>query len=169
MSIVFGNGKNVDLKDSKSVYMFFKEQLANAEDIISLRSISNIMADITIYIPNHISSMMYDMYELHLLHIMDKEKNNGLSHAKTYIFRNSLTGLYKIGMTRQKDVGTRLKQTSSHGGSNSIILVINKNIENELHKRFKTKREGGEWFSLNESDIKEVRLLGHEDINPKLF
>jgi hypothetical protein len=76
-------------------------------------------------------------------------------------------GKYKIGSTRAKDVNKRLKELQT---GNSSELFIKHSYETEhpfklekmLHNRFKSLNLIGEWFDLNEDDIRNFKSICEE-------
>ena len=71
--------------------------------------------------------------------------------VSTYFFKNPTTGLIKIG--RSNDVKTRKQAVQCGSGVDlDVLLVIEGDIERELHNKFAEYREHGEWF--NDSDGK---------------
>lgn len=69
---------------------------------------------------------------------------------------------YKIGSTKCKDINKRLKQLQT---GNSNFLYIKEyyetsrpfKLESMLHYRYKKNNVIGEWFELNDNDIKEFK------------
>jgi len=83
--------------------------------------------------------------------------NAQIKQVKTYLVKNTNTGQYKIGMTAQDDVATRVAQF--HGAAGSTCLIVGfcaGNIELKLHKEYRDKRTFGEWFKLTENDVNEI-------------
>lgn len=67
------------------------------------------------------------------------------TETKTYIVRNPLTGLIKIG--KAMNPASRIHDIGHMAGAVlDVIVVIGKNIEGELHRRFASIRVHGEWF-----------------------
>lgn len=77
-----------------------------------------------------------------------------------YIISSEL-GFYKIGRT--KNVASRMTQLKSMPLKVELVHTIacedELKFEKELHERFKDKRKSGEWFSLSEKDIEELKLI----------
>jgi len=66
--------------------------------------------------------------------------------------------LYKIGRT--KDVYARISNIQSMvPGGVELIMVIDDDIENALHKKFSKKKTNREWFALTTADIKYIKSL----------
>lgn len=66
--------------------------------------------------------------------------------VKTYILSNKATGLLKIGRT--SDVKARISALECGAGARlELLLVIEEDVENKLHKHFKSLRMQGEWFA----------------------
>lgn len=69
---------------------------------------------------------------------------------------------YKIGMTRSSDVSKRLKQLQTGNSSKLTIKEVYETdhpfkLEKMLHNRFKSKQTIGEWFELNDDDIRDFK------------
>ena len=79
---------------------------------------------------------------------------------KTYLLRDNYTGMVKIG--RATNVGRRLKQIKTMNPSTELILVLDKNVELDLHHEYEHKRDIGEWFKLTENDIINIKIKYHE-------
>lgn len=72
--------------------------------------------------------------------------------VSTYFFRNPITGLVKIG--KSNDVKTRKQAVQCGSGVDlDVLLVIDGDIERELHKKFARYREHGEWFNDTDGKI----------------
>ena len=79
--------------------------------------------------------------------------------------------LYKIGYTR-RDVSKRIKELKTGNGSEMYVIDSFKSkwgtkIESQLHRIFKSKKINGEWFDLNEEDVKSFGdkcKLSHETL-----
>ena len=84
-----------------------------------------------------------------------------------YVIYNSVTKLYKIGITLDPKRRVQQLETSS-GCKMETVLALEleedydepaKAIEDALHKFFNHKRQLGEWFSLDIKDILSIRNL----------
>lgn len=75
----------------------------------------------------------------------------------TYVVKDVKSGYYKIG--KSSDVKRRVKAMSASNPNLKIVCVINKDIENSLHKKFKDKKIYSEWFALNMRDINYIKNL----------
>lgn len=90
-----------------------------------------------------------------------ESKKTLFTNKNLYILRNEI-GRIKIGIS--ENVNQRVKALSNSSGMKIDILRIinfNGNLEWQLHKHFKNKRYIGEWFNLNDDDIK---LLLSDDL-----
>ena len=83
-----------------------------------------------------------------------RKKEDDAKGYKTYIMHDT-SGLYKIG----KSTDPLKRETSLSCGNPNIRLLfsIDYDIENELHKKFASKRVYGEWFKLNREDLDYIR------------
>lgn len=77
-----------------------------------------------------------------------------------YLISSEINGhkLHKIGYTR-RTVEKRIKEFKTGNASDfeivdSFYSKWGTKIESQLHKIFKTKKLSGEWFELNDEDIK---------------
>lgn len=72
----------------------------------------------------------------------------------TYVMTDD-TGMYKIG----KSISPMLREQNLAIGNHTLRLCfyIEGNHEKELHDKFATKHMKGEWYHLNNSDLKYIR------------
>ena len=73
---------------------------------------------------------------------------------KTYLIKDNNTGYYKIG--KSVDPKTREKTLQAEKPTYTTVKVWNKNIETELHRKYKKYRKRGEWFELNKIQVKYI-------------
>ena len=73
---------------------------------------------------------------------------------KTYIIKDYNTGFYKIGKSRNPKI--REKTLQSENPNIAIVKVFNEDIEKILHDSYKENRLRGEWFNLNNIQIKYI-------------
>jgi hypothetical protein len=79
-----------------------------------------------------------------------KSKKRPVKEVKTYLIYEVSSKLYKIGKSVNPENRMKSIQTS---GETKLIHVINRDIENKLHRRFKDKRVHNEWFELSDKDV----------------
>lgn len=72
----------------------------------------------------------------------------------TYIITDS-SGMYKIGSSY--DPKKRIKSLAIGNPTISVVLVIDGDVEKELHGTFESQRVKGEWFGLHAKDIEYIR------------
>ena len=72
----------------------------------------------------------------------------------TYIVTDS-SGMYKIGSAY--DTKQRVKSLATGNPTLSVVLVIDGDVEKELHGMFESQRVKGEWFGLHAKDIEYIR------------
>lgn len=78
----------------------------------------------------------------------------GQKEFKTYFFKNPITNLIKIG--KSIDIHRRKKDIQVGTGAElEILYVSDKNIEGELHRKFKEYRVHGEWFDDKDGLIQQ--------------
>lgn len=100
---------------------------------------------------------MKDVIETHKL-VWDIENNTRKEYneevSKAYIMKDSSTGLYKIGKSKNPEYRERTLQ--SEKPTIKMIKVFHSDIESELHKEFADVRVRGEWFKLNKVQLKRI-------------
>jgi hypothetical protein len=102
--------------------------------------------------------------ELELFYGVHKGKVSHRSSIATYIYliKCHNTGLYKIG--RSINPGYREKTLMGQNPTIQTVFispVTDPKNEKVLHRKFKEKRVRGEWFSLNDSDIKFIKKFNY--------
>tara|TARA_R110000868_G_C10460587_1_gene727334 strand:- start:48 stop:548 length:501 start_codon:yes stop_codon:yes gene_type:complete len=105
-----------------------------------------------------------EIYELKLFVDLLKEEINKYTEIKvilkpiierkTYIIKDLGTKLYKIGFSNNPI--KREKTLQSEKPNIKMIKVFDKNIEKELHTKYNDFRVRGEWFNLNNIQIKYI-------------
>lgn len=74
--------------------------------------------------------------------------------SKTYLMIDDRNGKYKIG--KSINPSTRERTFQSDVPSVRLILVCQKDIELKLHCMFDHKRDRGEWFNLDDDDVRLI-------------
>jgi hypothetical protein len=83
----------------------------------------------------------------------------------TYIIKNTANGLFKIGKSKTPKQRIRTLETSC-GNKMEVCCIFNKDIELQLHREFSNCRTMGEWFALDEFQVKNL-LARHEEFMAK--
>jgi hypothetical protein len=73
---------------------------------------------------------------------------------KTYIIKDCNNGFYKIG--KSKNPAYREKTLQSEKPNIKIVKIFNSDIEKILHNTYNKQRIRGEWFSLNNIQLKHI-------------
>ena len=83
----------------------------------------------------------------------------------TYVQYSAIRGLYKIGFTRKSNGENRRKSGTIYLPDLCIICICSFETitESELHKMYENKRQDGEWFDLNESDLNKIKSIMAKD------
>lgn len=104
--------------------------------------------------------------------LIPKSENSISYHKKgiVYLIKKSKSKLYKIGITR--NISNRVSQLQSSSGEKMEVIFYHSDVENysdvelSIHNFFKNRRVLGEWFQLNNSDIKVFRnwfnIMGYD-------
>ena len=77
-----------------------------------------------------------------------------IKDKKTYLIKDYGTGFYKIGFS--VNPSQREKTLQSEKPNIKMIKVFDKNIEKELHSKYDKFRVRGEWFNLNNIQVKYI-------------
>ena len=91
---------------------------------------------------------------LELDNILFKNSLNSGINQKTYLMRDSNTGLIKIG--KAVDPKFRERTLQSEKPTISLFAVCDNLVERELHKKYNDKRVRGEWFKLGEDEVSKI-------------
>lgn len=92
-----------------------------------------------------------------LIDLSDKKnisKKNLSTPKQTYLIKNKRNNLYKIG--RSSNPLKREKTLQSEEPDIVMVKTWDKDIENELHTDYNNYRIRGEWFNLNEIQIRYI-------------
>jgi hypothetical protein len=79
---------------------------------------------------------------------------NNYNDRKTYLIKDKNNGYYKIGFS--KDPLKRAKTLQSESPKLELVKVWDKNIEKELHNKYKKQRIRGEYFNLTEIQVRYI-------------
>ena len=82
------------------------------------------------------------------------KSNINTKNQKTYLMKDSNTGLIKIG--KAIDPKFRERTLQSEKPTISLFAICNNLIEDELHKKYNDKRIRGEWFKLSEDEVSDI-------------
>ena len=80
--------------------------------------------------------------------------NSTKSNQKTYLMKDSNTGLIKIG--KAIDPKFRERTLQSEKPTISLFAICDNLVEDELHKKYNDKRIRGEWFKLSEDEVSDI-------------
>mgnify|MGYP003670577991 FL=1 len=83
-----------------------------------------------------------------------KRRDSSTKELKTYLIKDNLTKLYKIG--RSKNPLNRERTLQSEKPSIKMVKVWTENIETKLHKEYSNYRVRGEWFKLTKVQVKYI-------------
>lgn len=142
-------------RDNKKVHIHEKVELIINTTIADNSIVSNTIMELSkghyVNIPKLTVNDYAEFYKL------DNDYPCSIESSKcTYIIYNPENNLHKIG--RASDVFARLKTLRNEISPKlDIYAYINKDIEGILHKEYSKKREYGEWFSLCNNDILDIK------------
>jgi len=86
--------------------------------------------------------------------VIEKTINPIKSKSKTYIMKDSNTGLYKIGKSINPKY--REKTLQCEKPTISMIKIFESDIEKHLHENYSKHRVRGEWFDLNAIQLRYI-------------
>ena len=78
----------------------------------------------------------------------------------TYIIRDKLSKLYKIGQC--SNFKKRFSTLSTSNLNLELVFLLQYITEKDLHKSFKSKRISREWFDLDQEDLLGILELEEE-------
>jgi hypothetical protein len=88
-----------------------------------------------------------------------KEFLNFSDQNYIYIMHNKETDLYKIGFSKTPIY----REQTLHSKEPAVVLhkkwMAAQKYESKLKKQFETKRKRGEWFALDNEDLKAIDLI----------
>ena len=84
-----------------------------------------------------------------------EKKKQRDKECKTYLLHDRGADKYKIGKTH--DLNVRFRQIKTSVNDLKVIAFGYMDIESKLHKEFKHKNIFGEWFSLDEQDVINIK------------
>lgn len=77
---------------------------------------------------------------------------------QTYLAYDALSRLHKIG--RSCNVGLRIRELNNEFKTNlQIVLIIDRDVERMLHRKYSTHKVFGEWFFLSDRILNEIKSL----------
>ena len=80
--------------------------------------------------------------------------NSSISQQLTYLMVDETCGAIKIG--KSSDPQFRERTLGAQTPRVKLIAICSRDIERELHDKYKTKRMRGEWFNLSHKDIRQI-------------
>lgn len=83
-----------------------------------------------------------------------KPNESKILESKTYLMKNSRNGMYKIG--KSINPSRREKTLQSEEPMIKMVKTWDYDIENTLHKKYSKQRIRGEWFKLNNVQVKYI-------------
>lgn len=98
-----------------------------------------------------------------------QKREDVLVNKKEYVYVLKSIGLpaqfYKIGRTKDVEVRTKTLGVLLPFEIEPLLEIKTNDsamLEKHLHEKFSNKRAGGEWFQLNESDLREIENMGNK-------
>ena len=83
-----------------------------------------------------------------------KPNESKILESKTYLMKNSRNGMYKIG--KSINPSRREKTLQSEEPMIKMVKTWDYDIENTLYKKYSKQRIRGEWFKLNNVQVKYI-------------
>jgi hypothetical protein len=115
--------------------------------------------------PQLISLLVHDAYKKLVWPKMSREEQNMWMDKvrkdiatdrikKTYIIRDDVTGLYKIG--RSKNPKQRYQHLVCANPSITLKYISEQDVESEIHELYQDQKYKSEWFNLTLVDLHEI-------------
>lgn len=147
----------------KYVRYFYKE-LVNlyywCDTVITEVSEDYMERQFTLYTKKWINEMLKDEYIIYLKNLNNSKliksvtKHKEKLKQRTYIIKDDNTGFYKIGKSIKPR--EREKTLQSEKPTIKMIKEFKTDIESKLHKKYSKHRIRGEWFDLNNVQLKYI-------------
>lgn len=117
------------------------------------------ITDVTVEIDWYCKKLQEYKYELSLYYGTEYElKKKSRFYTYIYLLRNNRNNLYKIGRSIKPEFREKTIQSEEPEVEMLFISPITApEKEKELHSIFKNKRVRGEWFDLDNKDIKLIK------------
>ena len=160
----FVNGEEINIPADNNLFMWTFEEI---QDLINDLEVFLELAD-NEAIKEYNTELGKDLFgeqnnynkTLKELECRKQDKEIKKSEGYVYLFNIDKTNTYKIGITndieiRKKQIG--LKMPYELIFLHSIKSDYTKEVEKELHKKFKKQRINGEWFELSLSDVDFIK------------
>lgn len=95
-------------------------------------------------------------------YVREENKKRNPTGFYTYLIHDKNSNLFKIGRSKdpQKRMKTLANAQSATQPSLELVVVIYADVESFLHHHFVTKRHHGEWYMLDDKDVKYIKR-GH--------
>jgi hypothetical protein len=179
---VFEDYKTIRLHKDPFILQPFvnKKKYYTYEDLLLLeKAIENTkryyeVNNINPYHENHLQLKQKERDKIQAKKIAEEEhriwqsKRKSVKLAYIYLLHDPANNVYKIG--KAKNVKSRFGSIKTGNINVELItntsIAVNQKHEDELHRMFKDKRIGGEWFDLDETDIKNVKYYLEEIVEP---
>ena len=141
---------------AKSIYEVLYKGEAKITD---LQEAEYILSDMGMFLPRNINILFQHAIRYHFANLVLPSYKTRVEsvNQKTYLMYSNDTCLYKIG--KSENVENRLNTIVRFGVNAEVVHIIDKNIETELHRKFKEKRKKGEWFDLSKEDTRYIKSI----------
>ena len=139
---------------NNTVYKLNKEEILN---IVCIKGNKDEILDVIKYLDTILEKSDYLYLKLKYLeldNLIIDNNNSSKSNQKTYLMKDSNTGLIKIG--KAIDPKFRERTLQSEKPTISLFAICDNLIEDELHEKYNDKRVRGEWFKLGEDEVSDI-------------
>ena len=142
-------------RSNKVTYIHEKLELIINTTIADSKSIA--LSIIKLYDGEYANINKFNILDLSKFMSLSSDYPHSIDASKcTYIIYNKYNKLYKIG--RSSNIYDRLNNLRREISPElDIVAYFNKDLEGVLHKEYNQYREFGEWFSLNNDDILDIK------------
>lgn len=147
-----GNSSELSVVSRRSIQEFVYLHAAEMHNAGALEA-EDALLRVAEIMPTAQNEAMAALYKQHIMQSAEKSfvENNNIQQ-KTYVIADKDSDLVKIG--RSHDVMRRLRQLSSQSGRDlQLMIIINSDVESDLHDKFRHLRTRGEWFEDPNKEI----------------
>lgn len=136
--------------------LLYHEMMEFIKAINTIVKNTRISAEVFLYVDEHILQPFRDEIKRRedFIRAQMVYKERPARKQKTYLMRDTATGLIKIG--KSYDPKIREKTLRSDKPTVDLFFVIEENVERELHIEYSLFRVRGEWFNLSDESVNDI-------------
>ena len=113
---------------------------------------------------NMFATQFLDLIRVEIPDYNELQASEIIEYCNVYLMKDTINGFYKIGISNSPEYREKTLQSEKP----TIILLCSKSfpkrkvaqvLEKTLHETFSNKRIRGEWFNLNDEEVKDISYI----------